>query len=193
MAHRRGRATKALAIAAGIALGMAGGLTWSGSALAQGQAFTGLQHNTDLPVDIEADSLEVRDSEKIAIFRGGAQPVKVSQGEARLFAQELRVSYSGGGGGGGGIDGPIERIQAKGQVFISNGSEHAEADQADYNLVRGEIVMTGNVTLLQQENILTGNRLRIDLNSGQAKIEGGVSATRGSDGRVKVKLVPNAE
>jgi lipopolysaccharide export system protein LptA len=47
-----------------------------------------------------------------------------------------------------------------------------------------EMVLAGNVTLTQGENVITGDRLVVDLKSGRATVE--------SSSRVRMLLTPNA-
>ncbi|MEO0719703.1 MAG: LptA/OstA family protein, partial [Pseudomonadota bacterium] len=68
-----------------------------------------------------------------------------------------------------------------GEVFITNGKESAEAARADYDVAAAEIVMDGNVRLLQGESVMKGERLRIDLEAGTGRMEGG---------RVQVSINP---
>lgn len=128
--------------------------------------FGGFRHDRTLPIEIAADSLEVREGEKIAIFRGA---VVAGQGTLRLTAEELEVNYGPGGGG----TGQIQRIQARGSVFLANGAETAAGDQANYDVAAGRITMTGEVTLTQGGNVVKGASLSIDLDSGQGRVEGG--------------------
>ena len=59
-----------------------------------GAAFSDFDTGSDNPIQIEADRLEVRDAEKIAIYSGH---VRVRQGDTILEAPELRVFYAGEG------------------------------------------------------------------------------------------------
>lgn len=148
------------AAAALLALGLA-----AGAAAQQKGPFGGFRHDRTLPIEIAADSLEVQESEDLAIFRGG---VVAGQGTLRLTADELRVTY-----GGGGASGQIRRLEAKGSVFLANGDETAAGDAAEYDVAAGAIRMTGAVTLTQGGNVVKGGSLTIDLNSGRGRVEGG--------------------
>lgn len=180
----RGRVRRGLAAAVGVAA-----LLFAASAPAQQRTpFAGFQHDATQPIQVAADSLEVRNADNVAIFRGD---VDVRQGDVRMRAQYLEVRYRRGAGpqtaGGGGA---IDRLRARGDVIMTNGREHAQAQAADYDVSAGTIVLTGNVLLLQGENNqIAGERLTIDLATGQARLEGGGGAGGGS-GRVGVTLTP---
>ena len=145
------------------------------SAFAQ-SPFGGFRHDETQPIEIAADSLEVQEANRIAIFRG---KVVAGQGTLRLTSDELEVSYGAGGGG----TGEINRLQAKGDVFIANGAETAAGAWADYDVARGEIKMGGGVTLTQGGNVVKGGSLTIDLNTGRGAVDGG-------GGRVKSIFAP---
>ncbi len=139
--------------------------------------FGGFRHDETQPIDIAADSLEVQEAKGMAIFRG---QVVAGQGTMRLTADELEVTYGQGGGG----TGEINRLQAKGDVFIANGAETASGDWADYDVSKGLIRMGDKVTLTQGGNVVKGGSLTIDLNTGQGKVEGG-------GGRVQSTFAPS--
>ncbi|WP_018632061.1 LptA/OstA family protein [Neomegalonema perideroedes] len=164
--RRLGRAWAALALLA----------AFSPAAPALGQAglgaLGGFRQNPNLPIEIAADSLEVRQSEQRAVFSGG---VDARQGELRLQAQRVEVVYAGDGGASAasGAQGAIRSLRAEGDVFITNGSETAQGSWAEYDVAGGVALMGDDVILTQGENVIRGPRLRIDLNSGQARLEGG--------------------
>ena len=143
-----------------------------------GGAFTGFSTNSDEPIQIEADRLEVRDEEKRAVYRGN---VTVRQGETLLKAAELEVFYSGGGDMPGGSGGSLERVVANGRVIVQSRNRTASGDEAVFEMAEETIVLTGNVVLTEDENILRGDRLVVDLRTGEAQMQGG---------RVQTILVP---
>ena len=74
-------------------------------ALGQGAGSALKGHDTDAPVDVAADRIEVQDRANRAIFSGN---VDVRQGNLRLNAARITVVYANSGGGGT----AIERIEA---------------------------------------------------------------------------------
>lgn len=144
---------------------------------ALGQALR--NHNTDGPVDVEADRIEVQDRADRAVFSGN---VRVRQGAMTLDAARLTVAYASGGGGGSGGGINIQRLDASGGVVVRTASETARGSVAIYDLNRRLITMVGGVTLEQGANRINGGRLVIDLNSGRSVIDG--SAVGGSGGNV---------
>lgn len=131
--------------------------------------FGGFKHDRTCPIEITSDSLEVRQADSIAIFSG---QVIAGQCTLRLTADKVEVLFDQENSGNS-ETGAIRNMLATGNVFISNGSETAQGGRAEYNVDAGRIDMTGNVILTQGENAISGQKLTIDLNSGQGRIEGG--------------------
>jgi lipopolysaccharide export system protein LptA len=153
----------------------------AGAAVAQSQqqSMSALKgHNSNAPVDVTAERIEVQDRSDRAIFAGN---VHVTQSELTLDTQRLTVAYSGGPGGGGV---QIRRLDASGGVTVHSPSETAKGDIGIYDLDRKLITLLGNVQLLRQQNLVTGARLVIDLDSGRAVIDGGPPGVNQTGGRV---------
>ncbi len=125
----------------------------------------GFDYNSGSPIEVSADSLEVRNEDSVAIFRGS---VRVRQDEVTMTANELRVTYASAESSTGAID----RLEAIGEVIITNGCDTARADRADYDIAAGEVLMSGEVMLLQGRNAVAGPRLSINLTSGTATMQG---------------------
>jgi lipopolysaccharide export system protein LptA len=133
-------------------------------------------HNTNAPVDVEADRIEVQDRADRAIFAGN---VRATQGDLTLNAARVTVAYADRKGSGGV---QIERLDAAGGVTVRSPSETARGQFAVYDLNRRLITMTGGVVLEQGANTVRGGRLVIDLDSGRAVVDG--SAVGGAPGAV---------
>lgn len=130
-----------------------------------GSPFGGFKHDSSQPIEITADSLEVRQAEQRAIFSGS---VVAGQGKLRLTADTLNVWYAENGG-----EGDIDRLRAEGDVFMTSGAESARGAWAEYQVSTGMVTMGGGVVLTQGPNAIRGERLSVDLNAGQGRIEGG--------------------
>lgn len=156
---------------------------------ALGQA--GKKHDTNAPVDVEADRIEVQDRADRAIFSGN---VKVKQQDMTLDSQRLTVAYAGNASSGDNIK--IQRMDASGNVVVHNGDQTARGDFAIYDLNKRQITMLGNVRLDQGQNHVQGARLIYDLDNGRAVVDG--SAVGGSNiensrgGRVTGRFVAPA-
>ena len=141
-------------------------------------------HDSNAPVNFNADRIEVQDRADRVVVSGN---VEVTQAGMRLNAARMTVAYRNGGSNGGGVE--VDRIDATGNVVVTKGIETARGNVAIYDLNKRLITMIGNVSLTQGASRLTGGRLVIDLTSGRSTVDGrssggapGVSG--GSGGRV---------
>lgn len=164
-----------------------------GTASAQG---LGLAHDTALPLEIAADTLEVAQQDQTAIFAGN---VIATQGTLTLRADSLRVYYHNGadavggdaarGDAAGGAQGAISRLDAIGNVAMTSPGESANSEWAVYDVDSGVITLGGAVGLTRGDNIIQGARLVVDLNSGLSRIVGSEDGGNGG-ARVKGLFVP---
>ena len=151
-------------------------------ALAQ-QGFSALKgHNSDAPIDITSNHIEVQDRADRAIWSGNVHAV---QGDMTIDAQRMTVAYIHATQPG--QDPQIQRINASGGVTVVSPTERAKGSFGIYDLNRKLITLIGGVTLTRGTNTVNGARLVIDMNSGRATVDGnavggGTSAAGG--GRV---------
>jgi lipopolysaccharide export system protein LptA len=129
-------------------------------------------HDSNAPVDVAADRIEVQDRADRAVFSGN---VHVVQGDMTLDAARMTVAYANGAG-----NPQIQRIDASGGVTVRSPSETANGSFGIYDLNRRLITLLGGVTLIQGQNQVHGGRLVIDMNTGRATVDG--SAVRGPGG-----------
>ena len=125
----------------------------------------GISADPSAPVEVTADSLSVDQASGTAVFSGG---VVIGQGELRLTAPEVRVTY-------GAETGDITRMQASGGVTFATATEAAEADTADYDIGAGTLTLEGDVLLTQGASALSSQRMVVDLGTGTAQMTGRVS------------------
>ena len=135
-----------------------------GPATAFGQVSALKGHDSDAPVDVAADRIEVQDRADRAIFSGN---VVVRQGQLTLTAPRLTVAYSSGGGV------QLRRIDATGGVTVKSPSETARGNVGIYDTQARIITLIGDVSLVQRDANVNGGRLVIDLDSGRAVMDGG--------------------
>jgi lipopolysaccharide export system protein LptA len=113
----------------------------------------------DLPVQIEAASLDVHDKHKMATFSGN---VRMVQGDTTMKCQKLVVFY-GQEVGIGQADAPapdtkpapagpkgaqkIRRMEARGGVTVIAKDQNASGDFGVFDLIANTITLTGNVVV----------------------------------------------
>ncbi|MCB1507651.1 MAG: lipopolysaccharide transport periplasmic protein LptA [Hyphomicrobiaceae bacterium] len=150
---------------------------------------SGFTQNSDEPIEIESDELEVRDTEGVAVFRGS---VVVRQGAAVMRTARLVVEYEGGGGTPGataaGAEQRIRSLEASGGVVITSDDQTATGETASFDMAREVIVMSGDVVLTQGGNVVRGDRLTVNLATRESRIESPDRATGG--GRVRGLFIP---
>ncbi|WP_116091256.1 LptA/OstA family protein [Sphingomonas crusticola] len=147
------------------------------------QGFSALKgHDSNAPIDISSDHLEVQDRADRAIWVGN---VHVVQGDMTMDAARMTASYSQAQTPG--ANPQINRIDASGGVTVVSPTERAKGNFGIYDLNRKLITLIGNVSLVRGTNTVNGARLVIDMNSGRATVDGnsvGGAATSQSGGRV---------
>jgi lipopolysaccharide export system protein LptA len=179
---------------AGVALALAAAMAATAQPAAppgqQTGAMNGLTLNRDQPVKIESNSLEVRDKSHQATFIGD---VKLVQGETTLKCNTLVVFYDDSPaptakkgkaekqeakGAGAPGNQQIKRVEAKGNVFITQKDQTGAGELAVYDLKTNSITLTGNVVVTQGQNVLRGERMVVDMTTGITRIESGKPGTR---------------
>lgn len=156
---------------------IAGLMALSAAALASAQgAMSALKgHNSNAPIDVTSDRIEVQDRADRAIFAGN---VNVRQGSLTLDTARLTVAYSSAGGV------QIQRLDASGGVVVRSPSETARGNFGIYDLERKLITLVGAVQLTRGGSQVNGQRLVIDLRSGRAVVDGGPAGVGQRGGRV---------
>lgn len=146
-------------------------------------AMQGFQVNRDQPVKIESDALEVRDKSHQATFIG---KVKLVQGDTTIQCKMLVIFYEDssapapkkgaqtaqkGGALGGGGGQQIKRAEAKGDVLVTQKDQTAKGDNGVFDVKSNTITLTGSVVVTQGTNVLRGDRMLVDLNTGVSRVE----------------------
>lgn len=127
--------------------------------------FGGMRADVSAPVEVAADNLTVNQADGTALFEGN---VVIGQGEMRLSADEVSVQYAQGD------QQRISALTATGNVTLVSGPDAAEAQQAVYDVEAGTVLLSGDVLLSQGQNVLSGDRMTVDLATGAAQVQGRV-------------------
>ncbi len=152
-------------------------------------ALQGFSQNRDQPVKINAASLDVRDRSKVATFSGNVQLV---QGDTTLRCKTLVVYYDGDNAGGAAVKsaspGPagssqIRRMEAIGNVFVTQKDQTATGDKAIYDMKDNTVTLFapagGSVAVTQGPNIMKGASLVVHLDTGVSHLQGGAQGVEG--------------
>jgi len=139
----------------------------------------------DTTIDISADQSDFLQNEKRVLLKGS---VDVVQGPLRVRADTIELSYEPAAADGASSDykGVVTSLTATGTVRIDCNGERATGERAFYNVPARKIELTGEVMLAREGNILAGDRLNIDLNTGASRIFGSHALpSTGKDGRIR--------
>jgi lipopolysaccharide export system protein LptA len=143
-------------------------------------ALQGFSQNRDQPVKIQADKLEVRDKDKVATFTGN---VHVTQGDTEMRSKVLVVFYEDNGKtgpttaaakvaqAGSGEQQQIRRIEATGGVQVTQKDQNAVGDKGTFDMQANTVTLTGNVIVTKGNDVVRGQRLVVDLNTGVSRVE----------------------
>lgn len=134
----------------------------------------GLGPNSDGPMDITADELEVQNKACISVWRGRAEAL---QGQARLRADLLRAVFeTKAGGTGTSACGDLIRIEAEGSVYyVTAKDQRVRGDAGAYDAMAETVTMTGDVVAVQGQNVLRGSRMVFNTKTGEGRMVGTAS------------------
>lgn len=185
---------------AGVLVVLATGLGAAQQSTPQSGMAQGLTANRGQPVQIESTSLEVRDKSRMATFIGN---VKMTQGETTVQAKTLIVYYEDNSAaaatpaapkakagpaiaGPGGGQQQIKRMEAKGNVIITQKEQTASGDNGLFDVKANTVTLIGNVVVTQGQNVLNGERMVVNLDTGVTRVESS------GKGPVRGLVYPNA-
>jgi lipopolysaccharide export system protein LptA len=163
-----GRPAILAAAAVSLTLGSVLGAAVAGAALAQaGQART-----TGGPVQIEADSVDIRPQENLVLLTGNA--VVIQDGTA-IRSNTLRLVYRGAPGS---PNGELDKVFADSEVFYITPEERVRGDSAVYDRSINQITIRGRVVVTQGQSVVQGSELVVNTVTRASRM-------RGADGRVR--------
>ena len=141
-----------------------------------------LSVNQNMPINIEANSLEIFENEKKAIFSG---QVRIVQDKISLTADLVYILYR--------YEEDIkktsiESIECLDNVLIQIDDQIASGNRAFYDLLTKKITLSENVLLSKGNNAIKGETALVDLDSRIIKI---ISSKTKKDGKVRAILTPN--
>ena len=172
------------------------------AALAQERA-TSMKIDSNKPIQIESNKLEVRETESVAIFTGN---VAVQQEKTLLKAGVMKVYYKKDAEkekkkaeasaapstttGAGSAD--IDRLEVSGTVYVKSETQEATGDNGVYDMKTETLVLNGfpakPVVLTEGKNVIIGCKLTVNTKTGLANLA--PCAQNGQPGRVKMLLSP---
>lgn len=143
-------------------------------------ALQGFSQNHDKPIKINSATLEVRDKDKMATFAGD---VHLVQGDTTLRSKTLVVFYdddaaskpaapsAGATQAGTQQNQQIKRVEAKGNVIVTQKEQIATGDNGLFDMRANTITLLGNVVISQGPNVVRGEKLTVDMTTGVSRVE----------------------
>ena len=108
--------------------------------------------------------------------------VTLTQGSLNVTAAKAIIEQSGGDPSRALLSGGVTLRQT-----MDDGNQiNAKSSDVDYNLRTEVVVFTGNVEIVQQRGMLTGQRVVYNMKSGQVESGGA------GNGRVKMRILPKS-
>jgi len=133
--------------------------------------------NSKAPVDIVADDLVTSNSCCEATWTGNAEAL---QDNARLRADVLKIFNKKAAPKanalkkGGDACGDLDRMEAEGSVFyVTSKGEKVRANKGLYEAGSTTITMIGDVVAVQGQNVMRGDRMVFNTDTGEGRMEGG--------------------
>lgn len=112
-------------------------------------------------LEIESDELIITENPLVSKFIGN---VYAKNEENQFWGDTILINYNN--------DKKINLITAVGNVIIEREEEKVIGDKAIYNLKSEKIIISGDVSVFKDGNILNGNELTIDLMTSISIIKG---------------------
>ena len=145
--------------------------------------------NNDAPIDATAD--DIVNAGGTTVLTG---QVDVRQGGTRILADRMKIFGGVAGAAGGSAAGDISRIEATGNFYYITPEQEVRGNNGVYVQAADTFTVTGDVILLQGENVVTGDTLIYNLTTEEARVIGTCKGRRcGSKGRVKILLKNTGE
>ena len=99
-------------------------------------------------VEIQADKLEIQGRGNQLVWTGN---VKAKRGTTDLSCTRLIAHYT--------PDQQISRIECDGEVEIVDGDRWARGEHAEFDNIKGILVITGNPQAMQGPNLMRGSKV----------------------------------
>jgi lipopolysaccharide export system protein LptA len=150
--------------------------------------------SSNLPIDVTSDNYDYRQPDRVGVYTGNVEAV---QGTTRLRTPKLTVYFAPRDpnapkpppGANQDEAGQVERIEAEGPVHYTTPTERALGDHGTYIADGDTITLTGNVVLVQDKNVATGDKLVIEQKTGRKVLTSNPGKT--TPQRVRTVLYPN--
>jgi len=167
------------------------------------------KHDTNAPIEINSDALEVLQADHKAIFTGHVVAV---QDDVHLKSEKMTVFYKQQEADKSTAKpapktstiptetekNSIEKIIVENNVFLTTSEETASGTNGIYDVENKKIYLNDNVVLTRDKNVMKGDKLVYDFATGKSVMngsDGAVTAANptGKKTRVKVLIIQNGQ
>ena len=148
----------------------------------------------DAPIEISANDLVLDQQHSTATFTGDVLAV---QEKYTLKSQKMVVHYRQKTPHQQKNASAISKIEVYGNVQLLSPDEKAVGDSGIYDVASNMLQLNGKVAITKDNNMVQGNKLVYNLETGKSTLTGGSSVTGGDgiaktpSGRVKGVFIPN--
>jgi lipopolysaccharide export system protein LptA len=132
-------------------------------------------------VNIEADSMEVLDDQKRAVFTGKVDAVRE---DVTLHADKLVVDYVDTPQQDGSKKTEVTHLEATGHVVIITDKQTITGQWAKMDVKANNLTVGDDVTVTQDKTVMKGKLLQVNTKTKHSELTGG---------RVKGSFVPNGQ
>lgn len=142
------------------------------------------------PIEINADALEVRQQENVAVFTGNVIAV---QGTTRLTSDVMTIYYKNkqetapAAAGSAMQQSQVDKIDVEGNVLLSTPEETASGKRGSYDVPKQLVHLFDDVTLTRGQNVLKGDTLVYNFATGKSVVN---APNGGQQGRVRALFMP---
>ena len=135
--------------------------------------------DSNLPVDVTADSMEYSADKNTVVFHGSVEAIR---GDFKMWSDKLTLVLKGKGNKDekptkksnsmANAAGDLDRVIAEKNVRFQNGLQHGTSDKATFFAQKNILVLEGDPVLHDGDNSIRGNVIRYFLNENRSVIEG---------------------
>ncbi len=144
--------------------------------------------DANAPIHVEADRMVSKQKENSVIFTGNVEATQsgliIHSDEMTVFHQKQTETEEKNGQFG---SQKIQKLYADGNVEIIQGGMVATGNHMEFFADDRKVLITGNTKVWQDNNLVTGERIMLDLNTQTTIIE----PDKASGGRVKAFFYPD--